>query len=325
MRRTLPAFFVALGMLALSASGCPIWIDEHGSGGTAVCIGEHCSCRHHADCDPGEACVSGECVPTGNCFYEPCPSGYVCDTWGTCVPEATVTCDEDVDCDVGYCDLASGTCVHTGLCTTDDDGLGYGGSFVCNDRGVCTPDRGPCPDGTCGGRDGEYGRPGGADWLCEATVRVSAGAVRLLTTRCPSGAVCVNRCAAPRPAFLPPGRSATDAPRTTRTAAGSPPGSARAACASTATASRPARARRNAARSRPAGARCACRRSIASPPAPRATARAASPALTASAGCPAPPTSTARAAIRSCTAGKAPAAPRTRSRTSATGGRLLPR
>ena len=143
MRRTLPAFSVALGMLALSASGCPIWIDEHGSGGAAVCIGEHCSCRHHADCDPGEACVGGECVPTGNCFYEPCPSGYVCDTWGTCVPEATVTCDEDVDCDVGYCDLASGTCGHTRLCTTDDDCLGHGGTLVGDKPGGWAARLGP--------------------------------------------------------------------------------------------------------------------------------------------------------------------------------------
>ncbi|MBI5490385.1 MAG: hypothetical protein HY905_23820 [Deltaproteobacteria bacterium] len=195
MRRSLPALFVTLGMLALAGSGCPIWIDEHGNGGSAVCIGAYCGCRSHADCDPGEACVDGNCTPTGNCFYTPCADGYVCDTWGTCIPEETVTCTEDADCDVGYCDLASETCVHTGLCTTDDDCAGYGESFVCDDRGICAPDRGPCPDGTCGcanDTECEGVGPGGTDWLCEATVCRDPAALCTYDYQCPAGAVCVN-------------------------------------------------------------------------------------------------------------------------------------
>src|SRR5512145_2583940 len=106
MRRSPVVLAVVLGMLALAGSGCPIWIDEHHGGGTSVCIGTFCDCTWHSDCDPGYACIDGTCEPTGNCYYTPCPRGYVCDTFGTCVPEETVTCDEDVDCERGYCDLA---------------------------------------------------------------------------------------------------------------------------------------------------------------------------------------------------------------------------
>jgi hypothetical protein len=195
MRRSVVVLPIVLGMLALAGSGCPIWIDEHHGGGDAVCIGTFCDCTSHADCDPGFACIGGTCTPTGNCYYTPCADGYVCDTFGTCVPEETVSCTEDVDCELGYCDLASGTCVHTGVCAVDDDCVGYGDSFICDDRGVCTPDRGPCPDGSCGcANDGECTGvgPGGADWLCEAARCVDPAAMCVYDHQCPAGAACVN-------------------------------------------------------------------------------------------------------------------------------------
>jgi len=195
MRRTMPVLVGALAALALAGAGCPIWIEGHGEGGGTVCVGTDCSCGSHVDCYPGYACVDGTCVPTGNCFYSACPTGYVCDMWGTCIPEATVTCDEDADCDVGYCDLESSTCVHTGLCGTDDDCAGYGESFVCDDRGYCVPDRGPCPDGSCGCAgdwECEDVGPGSADWLCEAGRCQDPATLCVYNYQCPAGAVCVN-------------------------------------------------------------------------------------------------------------------------------------
>jgi len=195
MQRKLPILVGALVTLALAGAGCPIWIDEHGDGGLPVCIEGTCTCWEHSDCYPGYACISGSCVPTGNCFYTPCPTGYICDTWGTCIPEETVTCTDDADCAVGYCDPASSTCVRTGLCTTDDNCRGYGESFVCDDRGVCVPDRGPCPDGSCGclnDSECEGVGPDGADWLCEESLCHDPVMLCVYDYQCEPGAVCLN-------------------------------------------------------------------------------------------------------------------------------------
>jgi hypothetical protein len=147
------------------------------------------------DCAPGYSCIGGECVYGGDCFYGPCPEGYVCDTRGTCVPVATVTCDEDADCELGYCDLDTSRCVRTGLCASDDDCDVYGESFVCDERGICVPDRGPCPDGSCGcANDGECRGvgPGGADWLCESGTCRDPAALCVFNYQCPAGSVCLD-------------------------------------------------------------------------------------------------------------------------------------
>ncbi len=195
MRRTLP-ILGALAALALAGAGCPIWIDEHGDGGVVpVCIDGRCSCTEHVDCFPDEACIGGTCTWTGNCFYGPCPDGYTCDLRGTCVPEDTVTCTEDADCTLGYCDTATSTCVRTGPCTGDADCLGYGPRFVCDDRGICAPDRGPCPDGNCGCA-GDYEcegvGPSGADWLCEESICRDPATLCRYNYQCEPGAVCLN-------------------------------------------------------------------------------------------------------------------------------------
>jgi hypothetical protein len=85
--------------------------------------------------------------------------------------------------------------VRTGLCTTDDDCLGYGESFVCDERGVCVPDRGPCPDGSCGcADDGECEGvgPDGADWLCEESRCHDPATLCVYDYQCEPGAVCLN-------------------------------------------------------------------------------------------------------------------------------------
>jgi len=195
MRRTLPLAVGTLAVVALFGAGCPIWIEEEGESVWVGCGSGGCECHEHTDCYPGYACVDGECVSTGNCFYTPCPDGYVCDLWGTCVPEATVTCDEDADCDVGYCDLAAARCVRTGLCSENADCRGYGASFVCDDRGVCVPDRGPCPDGSCGcANDGECRGmgPGGEDWWCEEGRCHDPATLCVFDYQCPTGTVCLD-------------------------------------------------------------------------------------------------------------------------------------
>jgi hypothetical protein len=193
MRRTLPILVGALAALALASAGCPIWIDEHGDGGAPVCIEGTCNCIEDYECGVGRACIDGACRDTGTCFYDPCPVGYVCDSTWTCV--LPVPCTEDADCDVGYCDPASSTCVRTGLCTTDEDCRGYGPTFVCDDRNVCVPDRGPCPDGNCGCA-GDYEcegvGPGGADWLCEESICRDPATLCHYNYQCEAGAVCLN-------------------------------------------------------------------------------------------------------------------------------------
>lgn len=193
MRRTLPMLLGTLAVTAFFGAGCPIWMEEEGGGPVPICGSGGCECWDHSDCSPGYACVDRECVPTGNCFYTPCPDGYVCDIWGTCVPEETMTCDEDADCEVGYCDLDAGRCVRTGLCSDDDDCAGYGESFVCDDRGICVPDRGPCPDGSCGcANDGECRElgPAGEDWWCEEGRCHDPAALCVYDHQCPAGTVC---------------------------------------------------------------------------------------------------------------------------------------
>jgi hypothetical protein len=187
MFRSVSSVLAAGLALALFGSGCPIWLEgEHGGG---VCIGEHCPCDAHTDCDPGYYCWEGSCVYGGDCYYWSCPTGYVCDSRWTCVPEDTVTCDEDADCPAGYCDLAEGVCVNTGGCRpgVDTDCALYGPTFVCDDRGLCVPDRGPCPDGTCGCANDDECSGG---WVCRQGLCRDPAEVCTLTTECPGGTAC---------------------------------------------------------------------------------------------------------------------------------------
>ena len=123
----------ALGM-ALVLSGCPIWIETD-----RVEVEE---------CDWG---CDAACYANIDC-----PDGYICNASGACVPEPDLpdTCIDDTACLDGYCnnpdDGPSGLCVDTGICTSPDDCIFFGPGLTCDERGICVPDEGPCPDGECG-------------------------------------------------------------------------------------------------------------------------------------------------------------------------------
>ncbi len=149
MYRAIPSALAAALAIILFGTGCPIWLERDPP--PEACVGIGCPCRSHDNCAVGYYCADGACVPAGECYIWACPSGFVCDSRGTCVPEPSVRCDEDADCPGGYCD-DDGVCIGTGRCRPGfhADCRIWGESFVCDDRGVCVPDRGPCPDGTCG-------------------------------------------------------------------------------------------------------------------------------------------------------------------------------
>lgn len=186
--RKAPSIVAACVTVALAGTGCPIWLEgEHGGG---MCVGEFCPCGSHTDCDPGYYCDPGygECLRATPC---PCPDGFTCDWRSTCVPTEVVSCDEDSDCTGGYCDLDSGVCVSTGSCRPGIEGDcdPYGESFVCDDRGVCVPDRGPCPTGECGCTSDSQCSGG---WLCRSGRCRDPAEICSVTSECPGGTACVD-------------------------------------------------------------------------------------------------------------------------------------
>jgi len=144
-------------------SGCPIWIEE----GENICReDENCycdewgcytrACIEHEDCAIGYYCdhESRSCERSKTCDYsEECDYGFYCDWRHTCVPDPNVgkSCETNEDCGLsGYCHPTTKECVGTGRCRTDEDCKEYGEGLICDDRGVCVLDLGPCPDGHCG-------------------------------------------------------------------------------------------------------------------------------------------------------------------------------
>jgi hypothetical protein len=196
MQRALRSLTAAVVMVGLLGTGCPIWLDEGESGGPWVCMYEGCPCEWSTGCGSGLACIRGYCEPVGNCYFEACPDGYVCDESWNCVPRETLACEEDADCPPAYyCDDERDQCVRTGLCRTDADCAVFGASFVCDERGSCVPDRGPCPDGHCGcANDDECRRvgPGGTDWWCESGSCRDPGTLCIYDHECPTGTACLN-------------------------------------------------------------------------------------------------------------------------------------
>jgi len=143
--------------LVLLLSGCPIWIDSESvevSGCGSTCCDGDCvdECRLDTECPPGYYCESGRCGATWYCDWDgSCPDGYVCDDRDTCIPEQPVPCDDNEDCVDGFCEIPdgadSGICERTWAC--DAETMCPPG-YLCDDRGVCIPDEGPCPTGECG-------------------------------------------------------------------------------------------------------------------------------------------------------------------------------
>ncbi|HEX7476759.1 MAG TPA: hypothetical protein VF331_03060 [Polyangiales bacterium] len=121
-------------------------------------------------CDDQNPCTVDSCNATGGCINngtgvtitcapnDNCASNYKCqgDALGTCAPATTKDCSgSSDDCNVGYCDSASGACkkyvLQNGLscsdgnaCTTGETctaGVcGGGTTSVCNDGNPCTND-----------------------------------------------------------------------------------------------------------------------------------------------------------------------------------------
>ena len=178
--------------MAVILSGCPIWIersDVHWECGWDCADG----CSLDSECPEGYFCEDGFCDATWYCDWdESCPAGYTCDDRDTCVPVRPVTCDEDADCEDGFCtaeDGEEGLCVTTGPCTIDDDCAAFGPGLACDERGICIPDEGPCPDGECGctaDTECDLGR------LCINSRCTDPGFVCVFDFECASGALCMN-------------------------------------------------------------------------------------------------------------------------------------
>lgn len=147
--------FGAVGMVMV-LSGCPIFFDSDDAEPVPDC-GWGCAdeCTVNSDCPEGYWCNDGSCDATWFCDWDSsCPPDYTCDERDTCVPDPDgepdpVSCDEDADCEAGYCG-DDGFCVDSGTCEGDEDCSTFGPGLMCDDRGVCVVDEGPCPDGQCG-------------------------------------------------------------------------------------------------------------------------------------------------------------------------------
>jgi hypothetical protein len=184
---------MALGTTALAAclSGCPIWIDSEDV--TWEC-GWDCQagCVADADCPSGYFCEASLCTATWFCDWDgSCPAGYVCDDRQTCVLDVPVRCQENGDCVNGYC-AESGVCITTGSCASDAECAVYGAGLMCDERGICVPDEGPCPDGACGcASDDECAPP----QLCVNSRCATPGSFCVLSFECGADAVCLdNEC-----------------------------------------------------------------------------------------------------------------------------------
>ena len=211
----------ALGM-TMVLSGCPIWIDTEEVDHTCrvgcddpMChtdfdcpAGHFCSdgdclpfatddCTSNEECEVGEFCNRGECMPTWICEDGSCPPGYVCDERGTCVPgdEPPPPCTDNADCPGGYCDIqegaTEGTCVDTGNCGPDGDCSMYGPGMACDERNICVPDEGPCPDGECGCIDDSECD---SSQLCIASLCTDPDTVCFFNVECGDGACVDNEC-----------------------------------------------------------------------------------------------------------------------------------
>ncbi len=111
-------------------------------------------CTSSADCADGSYCdtFSGTCVRSTTCGGDgTCPTGYACDSRGTCVP---VGCTDNTMCASGcYCDTTStdpnyGQCVETGYCTADSQ---CASGYYCDEtRSTCLPGTDPNQP-SCGG------------------------------------------------------------------------------------------------------------------------------------------------------------------------------
>lgn len=149
------------------AAGC--YCDTSQNGGTCVesgfCTqdtqcqsGYHCDgrgtcvpdnlpsgCTTSNDCASGEYCdtFSGTCQRSTSCAADgSCPTGFACDSRGTCVP---VGCTDNTMCASGcYCDTSQndpnfGQCVETGYCNADNQ---------CPTNYYCDETRSTCMPGT---------------------------------------------------------------------------------------------------------------------------------------------------------------------------------
>lgn len=182
-------------------TGCPIWGDSSSKEcqwGECYCDDWGCYsqyCYAHEDCAIGYYCDYEEwiCRRSDTCSYtEECSSGYYCDWRHTCVPDPNIgkSCETNEDCGLsGYCHPSTGQCVGTGRCRRDEDCEEYGNGLICDDRGVCILDPGPCPDGHCGCKEDRECRDG---MLCINSLCRSIEEVCLFDFHCDSGETCIN-------------------------------------------------------------------------------------------------------------------------------------
>jgi len=157
------ALAMGIAILGLALGGCEMYYGDRGNGpddGYTFCDETGCwycddwgcypddgrggwgECTSNYDCAAGCYCADGVCVENGFCSTDAdCPDGFVCDDRASCVPEGSGgMCESDADCPYGsYCDEASGVCVGSWTCTTDDE---CGPGYECDDRGTCIPT--PC-------------------------------------------------------------------------------------------------------------------------------------------------------------------------------------
>jgi hypothetical protein len=211
------ATMIGLLSLTLLLAGCPIWVDTESvevSGCTTGCCDGGCPnmCTDDADCASGYYCESGFCNATWFCDFDgSCPPGFVCDERETCVPERPVPCDGNEDCVSGYCDIEDGandgTCVTTGSCSTDEDCTGFGPGLACDDRGICTPDEGPCPAGECGCIEDAECEDG---QVCISSRCTDASSICVFNFECGTGVCANNECHATCTDTCPVGQKCED-------------------------------------------------------------------------------------------------------------------
>jgi hypothetical protein len=194
---------VVLGCLGMVTvlSGCPIWIDTDHVDEPGCDWGCSVECYDNTDCGAGYLCDdTGICIPDGTCYDNTdCGAGYICNVNGVCVPDdvGPTYCYNDVDCLDGYCEFVDGgsggigTCVETGPCTVAEDCVAYGPGLTCDDRGICVPDEGPCPDGQCGCVDDTECADG---QLCIDSLCTDLSTVCIFDFECGDGSCIDNKC-----------------------------------------------------------------------------------------------------------------------------------
>ncbi|MBN2725000.1 MAG: hypothetical protein JXR95_13100 [Deltaproteobacteria bacterium] len=174
---------------------CENWYD-----GTGYCANPNQDnvCRSDWDCPEDGYCdeFTGSCIQTDGCDTSAdCPDGFYCDSRNVCSPRPTGDCVNDDNCGQGsYCE--EGTCVNSTICTDSTQCLDSEAP-VCDERGVCIPER-EDPIVVCTNNiDCGEGKVC-IDGICENEAPRDPSQNCLINEHCGENGVCINgECHAP--------------------------------------------------------------------------------------------------------------------------------